>query len=79
MALGCSVVGFPTGALPEVLSEGRGFLAPDVSPSALALALREALSDAQARRRVGEAARVFAEQQFSPDVVGARYLEVYGR
>ena len=77
MALGRPVVGLPTGALPELLAEGRGFLADDSTPPALAAALRTALESEVARRQVGEAARDFAYRWFHPDVVGARYLEVY--
>ena len=77
MAVGRAVVGLPTGSLPELLAAGRGFVANDVSSTALASALREALGDSDARRRAGVAAREFAQREFAPDVVGPRYLQIY--
>jgi glycosyltransferase involved in cell wall biosynthesis len=77
MALGRPVVGLPTGALPELLGGGRGFLADFVSPEPLAAVLRSALGDAEARRQAGGSARAFAEREFAADVVGSRYLDVY--
>jgi glycogen(starch) synthase len=79
MAMGRAVVGLPTGALPELLGDGQGFLADSVSASALAEALSRALGDTQLRRRVGRAARVFAQQALAADVIGEMYVDVYKR
>lgn len=45
MALGCAVVATPRGALPELLREGRGFVAESMHPDALAAALARALRE----------------------------------
>jgi glycosyltransferase involved in cell wall biosynthesis len=77
MALGRAVVGSPIGALPELLEDGRGFLAEAVTPDALAAAIRDALRDPEGRRRAGKAALSFAERELAPDRVGAKYLRIY--
>jgi glycosyltransferase involved in cell wall biosynthesis len=79
MAIGRPVVGLPTGSLPELLAEGRGFIADAVSSGALAATLTRALGDPEACRRAAGAARRFALRELSPELVGARYLEVYER
>lgn len=77
MAMGCAVVATPNGALPELLADGRGFVAEAATAQALADALRRALSDPAARRAAGEAARRFAHAQLHIDTTGAAYVEVY--
>lgn len=77
MALGKAVVATPRGALPELLGAGRGFVATDGTPVALAASLRQALEDRDARERAGLLAREFAERELSIDVIGPRYLRVY--
>lgn len=77
MALGRPVVATPRGSLPELLAEGRGFVADDATPSALTAALERALGKENRRRRAARRARAFAERRLSIDAVGPRYLEIY--
>ncbi len=77
MAMGRTVAATPSGALLEFLADGRGFVAVDYTPDALALALMSAFSDAAAREGAGRLARDFAVANFDADVAGERYLEVY--
>ena len=77
MALGRPVVGLPTGALSELLEDGRGFLAAKVSADSLAEAINLALADAAKRRSVGDAARRFSERTLAVEVLGPKYLAVY--
>jgi len=77
MAMGCAVVGTPSGALPELLAKGRGFVSGSFSPVDLAETLRAALSDPAACRIAGSEARRFASEELSVDVVGERYVELY--
>ncbi len=77
MAMGRPVVATPNGALPELLAEGRGFLANEGTPGALASALASALSDDRARVEAAERAQVFAAAELSLDTLGPKYLKVY--
>ena len=77
MAVGRAVVATPSGALPELLAEGRGFVAAGFTPDDLALALRAALEDPAEKAETEKRARVFAKSCFDPDVVADQYLEVY--
>lgn len=78
MALGRAVVAAPTGALPELLADGRGYLARAPEVPALADAVRRALDDGAERAAVGSRAAAFAREQLHPDVIGGRYLSLYG-
>src|SRR5205823_5351870 len=53
MALGNAVVATPRGAFRELLSDGRGFLATDCTPAALAASLRYVLENHEAREQAG--------------------------
>ena len=77
MAVGRAVVATPSGALPELLAEGRGFVAAGFTPNDLALALRAALEDPARKAETEKHARVFAKSCFDPDVVADQYVEVY--
>jgi len=83
-ALACSlpVIGFDTGALPEMLNNGAGMIAPygaDVwkleKPNVYALtdAAQEVLKQ---REKFGRAARLQAEQKFDIHSITKQYLEV---
>jgi glycosyltransferase involved in cell wall biosynthesis len=77
MAMGCPVVATPSGALPELLSDGRGYVAETFTSDALAAALRLALGDPGAARAAGERARDWSREQLTVDVIGPRYLELF--
>jgi glycosyltransferase involved in cell wall biosynthesis len=79
MALGRPVVGLPTGALPELLADGRGFVAGSVAPDDLTAALLTALDDSDRRERAGAVALAYAARELTPEAVGARYLAIYER
>jgi len=74
---GRAVVATPSGALPELLADGRGFVAAGFTPNDLALALRAALEDPAGKAETEKRARSFAEFYFDPDVVAGQYLEAY--
>ena len=78
MAAGVPVVGAPTGAIPELLGDGRGFVAASVTPKALAASIRQALPDAGDRADRAHRAAAFAREELHVDVIGRRYEELYG-
>ena len=78
MAAGVPVVGAPTGAIPEVLADGRGFVAASVTHEALAASIRQALSDEGNRADRAHRAVAFAQEELHVDVIGRRYEELYG-
>ena len=77
MAAGRAVVATPRGALPELVGDGRGYLANDATADALADAISSALANAQERRERARLGRTFAVREFHIDVVGQRYLQVF--
>jgi len=73
-ALGCGtpVISCPRGSLPEIVRQGvDGFLIKSIAEGCEAVAKLGTIDRAGCRRR--------AEQEYSPDVVVARYLELYER
>jgi len=77
-AAGKPVVAFNTCALPEVVEDGvTGFLVPPRDSDALGEAIVKLLSDNEMRRRMGQKARIRAEQMFSWEKAAHRTLEVY--
>ena len=77
MAMGRAVVATPSGALPELLADERGFVAAAPTPRALAATLEEALADGYRRRTVERNAREFALSNLSVESVGPRYEALY--
>ncbi len=77
MAAGVPVVSTPSGALPELLARGRGFVAEECTPEALAGALSRALSDGASRLRVISEARNFVRRELSVDAIGPQYVRCY--
>jgi glycosyltransferase involved in cell wall biosynthesis len=77
MAMGRAVVATPSGALPELLGEGRGFVAAASTPEALARMLHQALEDVGRRKVAERKARKFAQENLSMERVGPRYEAVY--
>lgn len=78
MAAGLPVVAAAAGAVPEVVPDGEvGVLVPPRDPEALAAALVRLLSDADLRRRLGEAGRRRAAA-YDWSAVAARFLAALG-
>ncbi len=77
MAMGRAVVATPSGALPELLGDGRGFVAAASTPEALTVSLHEALEDHCRRKGVERKARDFALSNLSMKCVGPKYEAVY--
>ena len=75
IAAGCAVVAARSGGLPEAVGP-CGLLFPKGDASALAAALRDLITDAQLRDRL-IARRNEHLEQFQPETVAKRYLEVF--
>lgn len=77
-AAGKPVVAFKTCALPEVVEDGAtGFLVPPRDSAALARAMVRLLCDSELRRKMGQKARLRAEQMFSWERAADQTLRVY--
>jgi len=75
---GKAIIGTRTGAVPEILDEGRaGLIVPPEDVKALAEALRKLMADAELRRSLGDAAKKRFEERFHPDRFMGEILEVY--
>ena len=73
---GRPVVGFAVGGLPDIVEhEVSGYLAPAFDTTALSLGLMRALGQSDA---LGAAARLRAEELWSPGAVVAAYVDLYG-
>jgi glycosyltransferase involved in cell wall biosynthesis len=78
MASGTPVVTFEGTAVPEVIEVPRGGVAVPMKDShALAHALGRLLADAAWRSRIGQEARVLAEQRYSDLVCLDRHFRLY--
>ena len=79
-AVGKPIVTFDLDGAPEVVRDGlSGYLVAPLDISLLARRTAELLDDADLRRRMGEAGRRFAEQNFSVEHMVARINEQYER
>jgi glycosyltransferase involved in cell wall biosynthesis len=79
MALGRPVIAVPVGGVPEIVADGEtGWLATDVSPAALATAMRSAaaLGRGELARR-GEKARATVRRRFTEAHMRESYEQVY--
>jgi glycosyltransferase involved in cell wall biosynthesis len=75
---GKAIIGTRTGAVPEILDNGRaGEIVPPADVEALVKALRKLMADGELRRNLGVAARRRFEERFHPDRVMGEILEVY--
>ena len=75
---GKAIIGTRTGAVPEILDNGRaGLIVPPGDVEALASALRKLMADNELRRELGVAAKKRFEERFNPDRVIGEILEVY--
>lgn len=78
MSVGIPTVATPVGSNPELLASGGGWIAADVSVSALTTALREAgLADRSELDRRGRAARETIERGYTPESVASLYESIY--
>jgi len=78
MACGRAVVASATGGLPEIVSAGRdGLLTRPADAVALARAVVALLSDADLRRRLGDAARATVEERFATPVIARGMTALY--
>ncbi|GAA3816038.1 glycogen synthase [Streptomyces chiangmaiensis] len=80
MACGTAVVASRTGGIPEVVDDGRTGLLVDVDDDFeehLARALDAVLADPVAAKRMGEAGRERAVEQFGWDTVARRTVRLY--
>jgi glycosyltransferase involved in cell wall biosynthesis len=75
---GKAIIGTRTGAVPEILDNGRaGEIVPPADVEALAKALRKLMADDELRQTMGVAAKKRFEERFHPDRVMGEILEVY--
>jgi glycosyltransferase involved in cell wall biosynthesis len=78
MAAARPVVATSVGAVPDAVVDGEtGFLVPAGDDAALAARLATLLADEELRRRMGDAGRQRARDQYSAAVAVSRLLEVY--
>jgi glycosyltransferase involved in cell wall biosynthesis len=79
-ACGTPVVGFRTGGLVDIVDHQQtGILAEPFDPSSLAMAIQTVIECPDRCSRIGHAARIRAEQLWSPRIVAAQYKQVYGQ
>ena len=75
---GKAIIGTRTGAVPEILDNGRaGLIVKPGDVRGLAKALRKLMADADLRVNLGAAAQKRVEERFHPDRVMGEILEVY--
>jgi glycosyltransferase involved in cell wall biosynthesis len=78
MASRLPLIATPVGAIPTVIQDGRtGVLVPAENPELLAKAIIDLLHDHERRQRLGSAARLLVEEEFSAARMTADYLRVY--
>ena len=78
MAMGLPVVTTDVPGCRETVEKGvNGFLVPPREVEALEKAIRTLVEDVELRRRMGEASRRKAEEEFSLEQVVRAYLELY--
>lgn len=80
MACGTPVVAFRVGGIPEMVQEGiTGWLAEQISPESLALAIRTALESLKSAKDVRTRCRTVAEAQYSDELQGHLYVDLFER
>ncbi|MDW8104684.1 MAG: glycosyltransferase family 4 protein [Armatimonadota bacterium] len=79
MALGKPVVATRTGGLPELVRDRETGILVDFTTTSLAHALNELLTSADLRRRLGQSARSFAQQYYTPERMVRLVESVYAR
>ena len=77
MALGKPIVATRVGAIPEMLSDGCGFLIEARDVDGLKSALTKLMADAELRQSIGARAQERAINDFSLDAVFERYMALW--
>jgi glycosyltransferase involved in cell wall biosynthesis len=78
MAAGLPIAATAVGGIPEILEEGlTGLMVPPRNPDAMADAILRILTDPEMRLRLGAAARLRAESNFTPEVYKRSLVEFY--
>ena len=78
MAAGLPIAATAVGGIPEILKEGlTGLMVPPRNPDAMASAILRILTDPEMRLRLGAAARLRAESNFTPEVYKRSLVEFY--
>jgi glycosyltransferase involved in cell wall biosynthesis len=78
MAAGLPIAATAVGGIPEILEEGlTGLMVPPRNPDAMASAILRILTDPEMRLRLGAAARLRAESNFTPEVYKRSLVEFY--
>ena len=78
MATGKPVIGTNSGGVPEIIVDGEtGLLVPSNSPTVLAEAIEEMLSDPLAARQMGQAGLRRARERFDAERVAQQVQQVY--
>jgi len=79
-AAGCAIVASRVGGNPEIVAEGeRGRLFESENAAGLQAVLAELLADAAQRRRLGDAARAWAEREVGIERARERYAALYAQ
>jgi glycosyltransferase involved in cell wall biosynthesis len=78
MAAGLPIAAAAVGGVPEILEDSAtGLMVPPRNPDAMASAILRILTDAEMRLRMGAAARLRAESNFTPDAYKRSLVEFY--
>ena len=78
MATGLPIAATAVGGIPEILEDGvTGLMVPPRNPDAMADAILRILTDPEMRLRLGAAARLRAESNFTPEVYKRSLVEFY--
>jgi len=79
MAAGTPVIGSDSGAIPELLSEGRGLLASPKDPTAWASSLLQLIEDQEKNSTMVERALIWVESNFGIDQHVSKLVNYYSR
>lgn len=78
MACGTPVVGFNTGGIPDMISDGiNGRLVETKDFLSLSMAITDTLANDEKRVEMGKNCRALAEKRYSIDVISRRYKKFY--
>ena len=79
MACGLPVIATAVGCVPELVTEGTGWLVPPGEPAALSAAMRRAVGDLGEARGRGAAGARRARERFSAGAMAREYARLYRR
>lgn len=77
MSCGLPVIGAQVGGVPDIIKENNGILVPPGSVEDLAMAIQSLATDPERRKKLGQANRLKAVEQYSWQSVMGRYEAVY--